>query len=55
MELLNSLLDKVFIQCPIIKIFVQAVVLKIVELMLHQDQKTKSNIFKLITDVKNNS
>lgn len=54
-ELLNSLLDEAFIMCPINTIFVQAVMLKIVEFMLYQDVETKNSISKLIIDNKNNN
>ena len=54
-ELLNSLLDEAFIMCPINTIFVQALMLKIVEFMLYQDAETKNSIFKLIIDNKNSN
>ena len=54
-DLLNSLLDEAFIMCPINTIFVQALMLKIVEFIIYQDTESKRSIFKLIIDNKNNN
>ncbi len=52
-DYLNDLLDESFIISPIIMIFIQAIMLKIVNMMVYENPESKKKVFELMIEGQN--
>lgn len=52
-DYLNNLLDEIFIISPIIMIFMQAIMLKIVNMMVYENPESKKKVFELMIEGQN--